>query len=139
MKIDVVKINDMRLVPTSKQVVIGYDLYWEAPDEPVYEEIYADEYIDVCSGANFGRVVDEILTDVTGETMYQFVAVIKGESRKFRHATKKQRRKERLDKMVGTYFNPNTGIKKYGKTRFLRRRMHPNKAQRFSFCEDLPF
>jgi len=127
---DLKYLNGHWYAPTGKHV--------EAYAMDCFPEFGANEYVDVCTGIRYALVMDELASYAYDKDVHRLIKTNEpGFSIKTRN-NKKKRREQRIDKMVGTYFDPNTGIK-YGKNRFLRRRMYPNAAQRYCYCEDLPF
>ena len=135
MKTNFIKINGSYYAPTGKTACVGYIQY--AEDE--WDMILGEEFVDVCTGEHFGKIVDDEMSELLDETVYTMVKaeeVVEEYSRNVR-LTKKDRRAMRIDSMAGVCWNK--GEKQIGKNRFLRRRMMPNREQIEEFNSTLPF
>lgn len=135
MKTNFQKMNNNYYAPTGKTVWVCDVQY--AEDE--YDSIIGEEFIDVCTGEHVAKIIDDEMSDLLGETVYQMIAadcVVEEYSRNVR-LTKKDRRAMRIDDIAGVCWNK--GEKQIGKNRFLRRRMMPNREQIEEFNSALPF
>ena len=137
MKTNITKISGRYVAPTNNIIVIGYVRIGE--DE--YDELLSEEVIDVCTRETFGKELDELNTELSGEIIYKLVKSY-GSANLTKipqhHNAKKRARIARIEAMVGVQYGDD-GMKKVGKNRFLRRRMMPNAKQQKEFESYLPF
>lgn len=137
MKTNFEKVSGRWIIKTGKRVVIGVFNY----GHEIGEAIYADEVIDVCTGEHFGIQMQDFPFewDYVNHPVYKFFPVFDyGNKYKRVKHDKKYYRRMRIDNMTGTCWDQ-YGFKKLGKTRFLRRRMHPNVKQMAEYESYFPF
>lgn len=135
MKTNFQKIDNRWVVETGNLVVVDY--VQTAPDD--YDEFLGEEVVDVCTGERLGINVGwDFAVGMEKKTLAKPLDDV-ASYKPVRKNRKKAARRQRIEMMVGTYWDPNTGMKKMGKTRFLRRRMYPNPQQIKDFEGSLPF
>ena len=137
MKTKFKKVQGRWVIETGNQVIVDYFCY----GYECCEEISANEVIDVCTGEHFGMQLQEFPFewDYVNCPVYKLLPVFDyGNKNKRAKNSKKDYRKIRIDNMTGIFWD-RKGFKKLGKSRFLRRRMYPNKKQMAEYDSYLPF